>query len=122
MNDWDFSLEQTNHTQPLLVGTAKNNQVRQELGYSSFRAEIDIRSGFPMWVEYTDIEGDPLKRVDVLEIEEINGVHTAMHFNVTNVQSGHQTDVRFTEMRHIPSLDNDVFDPNSLSYGVPDVE
>ena len=121
-DDWDFSLEATTQPEHVLIGKAKSNEVRQELGYSSFRASIDMQSAFPLWVEYTDKDGELLKRVDVLKIDLVDGVHTAMHFIVQNVQSGHKTDVKFTNMRHIPNLDDDVFDPNSLSYGVPEID
>lgn len=131
ISDWDFKLDPTavvNHSNPennnvkVLLGAAKTPQISRELGYASFKAQVDTQSAFPLWIEYTDVDGELLKRVEVLKIEVIGGAYTAMHFIAENLQTGHKTDVHFTNMRHVPDIDETIFEPDSLAYGVPDVE
>lgn len=123
--DWTFSTDGTDsfagQTHPVLTGHAKTPEIGMEMGYSSFRALIDVETGFPVVVDYADTDGDPLKRVEVLETGLVGGVHTALHFTAENLQTGHHTEVRFSGMRHLPDLDESIFDPDAISYGVPDV-
>ncbi len=125
VDDWTFSLAPdetvSGETFPVLTGQARTPETAQEMGYASFRARIDVETAFPVWVEYTDTDGEPLKRVEVLEIGKVGGVFTALHFSAENLQTGHKTDVHLTGMRHVPDLDDGVFDPHALAYGVPDV-
>lgn len=106
---------------PMLKGVAASGKKAREMGYSSFRALIDTNSAFPVWIEFADEDGDPLKRVRVYETRVIGGAHTAMRFSVHNLQTGHTTRVHFTNMRYVPKLKRSVFEPAALSYGVPSV-
>lgn len=125
LDDWTFT-EATKGTiggkeYPMLKGKARNAQKASEMGYSSFKALIDKSTGFPVWIEFTDKDGDPLKRVRVYEVSKVGGAHTAMRFSAHNLQTGHTTRVHFTDMRYVPDLKQTVFDPNSLSNGTPSI-
>ncbi len=131
MSDWDFALGDTGDDESeqadnshvrLLVGTAKSPEISTELGYASFKAKIDVTTAFPVWIEYTDVDGETLKIVEVLDIGLIGGAQTALHFTAKNLQTGHKTDVHFTGMRHVPNLDETIFEPDTLAYGVPDLD
>ena len=126
LDDWNFQLdgEETvgGVSFPILTGTARTPEIGLEMGYASFRARIDTETAFPVWVEYADVDGEPLKRVEVHEIELVGDAQTAMQFTAENLQTGHRTDVRFSGMRHVPALDESLFDPDALAYGVPDVD
>lgn len=104
-----------------LTATAAQPSVAKEMGYASATAIIDPKTWFPLEVVYTDVDGDTLKTVQVQDIQEVGGAWTAMKFSVDQHQSGHKTFVHFEEMRHVPGLDQTVFDPEALSYGVPDI-
>lgn len=123
--DWDFSLGTESCIElnnfPKLYGRARTEKVTQETGYTSFTACVDLESAFPIWIEYTDKDGEPLKVVQVSQIDIIGGAHTALEFSVENLQTGHQTHVQFKKMRYVPSLDKEVFEPDSLAYGVPNL-
>ena len=126
LDDWHFELgESAEHNGaliPILKGTARTPEIGIEMGYASFQAKIDQASGFPVWIEYTDTDGKPLKRIEILEIQPVGDAPTAIHFTAENLQTGHHTEVRFSDMRHVPDLDDSVFDPEVLAYGVPDVD
>lgn len=102
-----------------LTGRAKSPAVAKETGYGAFRALIDPVTLFPAVTEYDDREGKPAKRVEVLETREIGGAWTAMRFTAQNLNSGHQTQVRFANMRHVPGLPVNSFLPDRLPDGPP---
>ena len=126
LEDWNFGVEEglneAGEEVTFLTGQARTPDLGVEMGYASFRARIDEESAFPVWIEYTDTVGDILKRVEVLDIGIIGGAHTALHFTAENLQTGHKTGVKFTDMRHVPNLDDSIFDPDTLAFGIPDVE
>ncbi len=123
LEDWTFSHggNETYKGRELvrLEGTAKTAEHADDMGYASFSALIDPGKAFPVLIEYTDSDGDPLKRVEVTEFGEIGGAWTALAFSAENVQTGHRTDVHFTGMRHVPNIDDSVFDADALAYGIP---
>lgn len=123
--DWTFGTDGTDtlagETHPVLTGRSKTPEIGMEMGYSGFRALIDVETGFPVVIDYTDTDGEPLKRVQVLQTGQVGGAQTALHFMAENLQTGHHTEVRFSDMRHVPDLDQSIFDPDAMSYGVPDV-
>jgi hypothetical protein len=125
LEDWTFDTDGEvvvdGKSFPVLTGIAKTPEIGIEMGYAAFRAHIDTETAFPIWIEYSDTDGDLLKHVEVLDIQLIGGAQTALHFKAENVQTGHRTDIRFTGMRHVPDLDESIFDPDSIAYGVPDV-
>ncbi|RGP42301.1 hypothetical protein BPTFM16_02614 [Altererythrobacter insulae] len=125
LGDWNFVDARQGKiggkTYPLLEGVAKTRGKAAEMGYSGFKALIDQRTGFPVWTEYTDVDGEPLKRIRVYETKIVGGAHTAMRFSIHNIQTGHTTLVHFTNMRHVPNLDDSVLSSKSLAYGVPSI-
>lgn len=125
LNDWEFSLLINSCTEfdntPKLFGKAKSEKIREETGYQSFTACVDLETAFPIWIEYTDKDGDPLKVVQVSQIDIIGDAHTAIEFSVENLQTGHQTHVQFKNMRYVPTLHTDIFEPDSLAFGVPNL-
>ncbi|MEO0818048.1 MAG: outer membrane lipoprotein-sorting protein [Pseudomonadota bacterium] len=126
LEDWSFNLDgevvMDGKAHPVLTGMAKTPEIGIEMGYAAFRAHIDTETAFPVWIEYTDTDGDLLKRVEVLDIKPIGGAQTALHFRAENLQTGHQTDIQFEGMRHVPGIDESIFDPDAMAYGIPDVE
>lgn len=126
LDDWSFDLDGTEahngEVYPVLTGSATSPEIASETGYGSFRALVDTKTAFPVWIEYTDPDGDPLKIVEVPEVEPIGGAQTAMRFTAENLQTGHRTEVHFTEMRYVPELDDTIFSPEALAFGIPNVE
>lgn len=123
LDDWRFeplrSIVRDGRELPVLSGKVRSAEGAHELGYSAFTAVIDPETLFPIEIDYLDPDGIALKRVEVLEQERIEGIWTAMRFSVTNHRKRHQTDVRFSEMRHVPAIRGDVFDAETLAFGAP---
>ncbi len=123
LDDWRFSGGETvahaGRQLQRLRGEARDATVRSELGYAGFDALIDPQTRFPVVIEYTDRDGAPLKRVELLEQSLVGGAWTAMRFRINQHQTRHLTEVTFTGMRHVPDIAARVFDPEALSLGVP---
>ncbi len=103
----------------ILKGEALSEDIVDEIGYSKFDARIDPDTLFPVRLVYADPEGEPLKRMRIHETDRVGGVWTVMRFTVENLQTGHVTEVNFTDMRYDPTLDADAMAPELLSDGAP---
>lgn len=123
LQDWDFSLGETttknNTTFYVLKGTAKNEVIKQEIGYASFSAVIDPETWFPINIQYTDTDNSPLKEVSILALDMIADTWIVTHFSVYNSQLSHQTEVLITDMQYVPDLPSYLLKPEELSYGAP---
>jgi hypothetical protein len=105
----------------VLEGTPSTPEIAKAMGYGHFSARIDTATGFPVMTEYSDVDMAPLKRIEVLEIGQVGEAKMAISFTVKNIQTGHSTEIHYTDTRSVPDLDESLFDPNSLAYGIPDV-
>lgn len=125
LEDWDFALGEgearDGRELMRLEGTAKTPESAEEMGYSRFSALVDPETAFPVEVNYADLDGEPLKRVEVTALDQIGGAWTALAFSAENLQTGHRTEVSFTDMRYVPDLDDSMFDSATLAYGVPEI-
>ncbi|MGY6627648.1 MAG: outer membrane lipoprotein-sorting protein [Oceanicaulis sp.] len=123
LNDWYFSDGLPDPETGLLglEGQVRTPEIAREIGYSRFSALVDPETLFPVRVDYDDIAGNPLKRVEVLEQEMIGGAWTAMRFEAHNLQTGHTTRVHFENMRYVPELDDRVLTSGQLALGAPTI-
>lgn len=123
LEDWDFSLgeplDKNGKTFYVLNGTAKNDAIKQEIGYASFTAVVDPQTWFPINIKYTDTDNLPLKEVSILAIDMIADTWIATHFTVFNSQLSHQTEILITGMKYIPDLPIHILKPDELPYGAP---
>lgn len=119
LEDWDFEHGGESGEGIVLRGTARSADVVRETGYGGFEAIVDPQTLFPVIVRYADGDGAPLKEVRIEEQQQIGGAWTAMRFVVENLQRQHRTEIVFENMRHVPALGDAVFNPASLSLGVP---
>jgi hypothetical protein len=125
LDDWDFSLGEDKIIDEKryfsLSGVIKNEQKKQELGYASFDSVIDPDTLFPVQINYTDTDNQPLKHTSILQQEKVGNAWTAIQFVVVNLQRKHKTEILFTEMQYMPDLPDELLSPDELVYGVPDI-
>ncbi|MEQ8514659.1 MAG: outer membrane lipoprotein-sorting protein, partial [Chromatocurvus sp.] len=91
-----------------LEGVAASPDAAAAMGYTRFSELVDAAKGFPVDIVYSDIDKDPVKHIKVHALEQIGGAWTAMAFTVSHLQTGHTTEISFTDMRHRPDLDDSV--------------
>jgi len=124
LTDWTFSEGQSvikNGRALMKLAGEATPAARAEMGYSTFEALIDPDTLFPVEIIYSDVDGDDLKRIEVLEQAIVGGAWTATHFRAENLQTGHSTDIQLKEMRYEPDLDEDLLDADMLEEGAPDL-
>ena len=119
--DWDFSHGGTQslngRTLPVLLGSAKDKDIAKDMGYASFTAVVDTQTLFPIEIAYNDVDNEPLKTMQIHDQEMNGNAWTTMRFTVKNLQTGHNTEVTFENMRPVPNLPDEVFDPDMLEFG-----
>ena len=126
LEDWAFTetgeTQQDGKTLFTLKGEVESEEIAKETGYSRFEALIDPVTLFPVKVTYIDIDGEPLKVVAVTELEEVGHAWTAVAFSVDQLQTGHHTDVRLSDLKYMPDIDDGLLEPDALTDGVPELE
>lgn len=124
LEDWTFSDGSTtsrdNKTLWSLQGKA-TAEARRSLGYQSFAALIDPETLFPVELTYTDQDGKPLKHVEVLAQEQLDGAWIATRFKVHNLQTGHQTLIELRNVRTVNDMDLTRLEADALDLGAPDL-
>ncbi|MEJ2515661.1 MAG: outer membrane lipoprotein-sorting protein [Gammaproteobacteria bacterium] len=120
LDDYEFSLLQA---QPgdgdnvvRIAGKAASDAVRQELGYGGFSAVIDTGSWMPVRIEFQDPAGQPLKTVNVLEVEQVAGIWEARAISVENHQTGHSTSFRYTRIDFGADIPDAALTPTGLRW------
>lgn len=105
----------------VLEGVARSQESAEEMGYGRFEAAIEPGTLFPREVAYFDVRGEPLKHTEVTEIGRVGEAWVALSFSVSNLQTGHRTDVTMSDLRAVPGLSERLFQPLALSDGIPRV-
>jgi hypothetical protein len=82
--------------------------------FASFMTWIDLETFLPMRIEYRNSAGDIYRRVEVVEIEEIQGYPTVTASRVSDLASGGETDMQFRFIAYDLGMDESVFTERSL--------
>jgi hypothetical protein len=89
--------------------------VRPEIvEFASYVTWIDRDTFLPMKIEYTNPAADVYRRVEVLEVQEIDGHPTVVTSRVSDLLSGGQTDMQFRHIEYDIGLPAEVFTERSL--------
>jgi len=75
---------------------------------------IDRNNFLPMKIEYENGAGDTYRRVEVLKVEDLQGIPTVMASRVSDLASGGQTDMQFRYISYDLDLPDGVFTERSL--------
>jgi hypothetical protein len=82
--------------------------------FASYQTSIDRETFLPMKIEYSNASGDVYRRVEVLQVENIEGYPTVTLSRVTDITGGGQTDMQFRYIDYDLGLDDAVFTERSL--------
>lgn len=86
----------------------------QTVEFHDYVTWIDRETFLPMKIEYSDAAGNVYRRVEVLEVETIEGHPTVVTSRVSDLQSGGRTDMQFRHMDYDLGLPDEVFTERSL--------
>jgi hypothetical protein len=82
--------------------------------FASYVTWIDQATLLPMKIEYENGQGEVYRRVEVLEVSEVQGHPTVTKSRVSNLQSGGHTDMQFRFVSYDLGMSEDVFTERSL--------
>ena len=125
LEDYTFELGEPTHADDRLTlhGESKSPAVARELGYGGFAAVIDTRTWVPVTIDFRDPRGTALKRVEISEVHQVNGIWTPGRITAVNHQTGHRTEFIYGAITFPDDMDAGLFDPGRLRRGIgADVE
>jgi hypothetical protein len=82
--------------------------------FTSYVTWIDKATFLPMKIEYTNETGKVFRRVEVLEVEEVDGNPTVTASRVSDLVGGGQTDMQFRYIQYDLGIPAEVFTERSL--------
>lgn len=104
-----------------LSGEPATDRIARELGYGSFNAVVDAANWMPHQIEFFDLNGEPLKTIVVGDIQNIDGIWTALRIEARNHQTGHNTLFELSEVSYSRPVPARLFAPASLTRGLPEL-
>jgi hypothetical protein len=82
--------------------------------FASYETWINRETFLPMRIDYTNAAGEVYRRVEVLQVEEIEGFPTVTLSRVSDLEGGGRTDMQFRFIDYDLGLDESVFTERSL--------
>ena len=107
----DHELTETTDAFYVLEHRPKN---ASSVEFTSYVTWIDRETYLPMKIEYTNAAGRVYRRVEVIEVREIDGYPTVTRSRVSDLDGGGQTNMEFRFIAYDLGLPEDVFTERSL--------
>lgn len=88
------------------------NNVPKDLGsveFEHFLIWIDKMTFLPVKAEYYDAQGEVYRRVEALEVKEIDGIPTVIRSRVQDLNTGGSTEMTFTKVQYNQGIGDDIF-------------
>lgn len=104
-------LVQTGETEYLLRHVPKDPS---QVEFTSYQTWIDRQTFLPTRIEYTNSAGRIYRRVEVLEVQQIDGHPTVTKSRVSDLDANGQTDMQFRYIAYDLGIPADVFTERSL--------
>jgi hypothetical protein len=82
--------------------------------FASYLTWIDQSTFLPMKIEYYDEAGHPIRRVEVLEVETVQGHPTVKTSRISDLRNGGQTDLQFRFVAYDLGMEEDAFSERAL--------
>lgn len=82
--------------------------------FASYLTWIDRSTFLPMKIEYYDDAGNPIRRVEVLEVETLQGHPTVKTSRISDLRNGGQTDLQFRFVAYDLGMEEDDFSERAL--------
>lgn len=98
-------------------GEPVSAELRKELGYGRLRWRVDTRTWRVLRSEHWDVQNAPLKSVEYLDPEQLEGNWVPTRIRAENLKTGHRTELKFTDITNKPEFDPVVLTPAGLERG-----
>lgn len=102
----------------VVEGTAANAEIASELGYSKAVWRIDPIIWISRKSDYWDVNGNHLKTIENLKIEQIDAVWTVLQVRASNHKSGHTTLLTSSNVDYQSDVPERLFSQRTLVRGL----
>lgn len=102
----------------LLGGTPVSEAIAGELGYSRTETVVDTATFMVTRVDFWDLRGEHLKTLHAEDIRPVDGILTRHRLRMDNHQSGHSTELLFSEVDYRSEVEERVFTRQALERGI----
>ena len=106
------------HQVLVVEGIPISDQVARELGYGRVVMWVDSEIWMSRRTELWDEHGKPLKTIQNLDIQAVDGIWTSHRLEVANHQTDHQTIFTFSNIRYGVAVDDAIFTERALRRGL----
>jgi len=121
ISDYDLSRigeEQVDgHSVTVIEGVPVDAETADALGHSRVRWHIDNTVHISRRTQYWDSAGNPSRTVNVVSIEEIDGIWTPMEIVAENLKTGHSTRLAYSEVDYSVDAPESLFSQARLRRG-----
>ncbi len=126
LRDWRFHLDGQRDVPfqgkavpcAVVVGEAANADVKRNTGYSKVIWYVDRARLVTLAADYFDEDGVLFKHLDVLELQDVNGVPFATRMRAVDKTTGHQSEMVFEELKTNQGVADSTFTERALRRGV----
>jgi len=98
-------------------GKPVSEDIMRELGYSKMVQYIRKDSDFTIRTDYWDQAGRELKHLHVMEVQQVQGIWSAINIEMSNVQSQHKTILKLSDKQYNTGLKDRLFTQRTLKRG-----
>jgi len=117
--NWTLSGSETidGHDCWVVQGVPKTDDLKKNLGYSKTVNYIRKDINLAIRINYWDRKGQKLKHFNATDVKQIQGVWTATKMVMENTQTGHRTEMLFSDQKYNTGLSNRAFSERMLKRG-----
>lgn len=101
----------------LLEAMPVSDEVSKALGYSKVRMQVNAESWIVSQIDFWDVKGNPLKTLQVEEVELVQGIWTRKVIAMNNIKTGHKTRFTFSGVDYQAEVTDRVFTRQALARG-----
>jgi outer membrane lipoprotein-sorting protein len=101
----------------VVQGVPKTDDLKKNLGYSKTVNYIRKDINLAIRIDYWDRKGQALKQFRATQVQQIQGIWTATKMVMENSQTGHKTEMVFSEQQYNTGLSDRKFSERMLKRG-----
>ena len=115
--DYRYELVEQTDCCHVLEATPIDERTSQELGYTRVRLQVDSEIWMVRKADYWNLQGEPLKTVEIRDIRQVDGIWTPHVVDVLNHENGHRSVFTFSDVDYTTPVDDDLFTERALRRG-----
>ncbi|MBA6414659.1 outer membrane lipoprotein-sorting protein [Colwellia sp. 6M3] len=87
---------------------------QQSVEFSSYTVKIDKQNSLPIETIYFDKNNQAIRKMTVLQVQDIDGIATVMKSRITNLSNSSYTEMQFRNVKYNLGLPDNIFSERSM--------